>query len=33
VVRGYQWRNQLLSEEVESVAELARKAGKLLMLP
>ena len=27
VVRGYQWRSQLLSGEVGSVAELARKAG------
>jgi hypothetical protein len=27
VVRGYRWRNQLLSGEVGSVAELARKAG------
>jgi DNA invertase Pin-like site-specific DNA recombinase len=27
VVRGYQWRHQLLSGEVGSVAELARKAG------
>ena len=27
MVRGYQWRSQLLSGEVRSVAELARKAG------
>jgi hypothetical protein len=27
VVRGYQWRRQLLSGEVGSIAELARKAG------
>jgi hypothetical protein len=27
VVRGHQWRNQLLSGEVASIAELARKAG------
>jgi site-specific DNA recombinase len=27
VVRGYQWRSQLLGGEVRSVAELARKAG------
>jgi len=27
VVRGYRWRSQLLSGEVPSIAELARKAG------
>jgi hypothetical protein len=27
VVRGYQWRSQLLCGEAESIAELARKAG------